>query len=131
MTRKLWPAEWVDYLIKNYPHKSNHEIAEYLGIPRESVLRKANRMGLLKAPIDTLGMTKNQRYRLKNVSQGLCPRCATPCAPFYLCERHREIDQKRAVKGKRRTFKPKARRKIFTKTGLVTKVGHITTHRMV
>lgn len=34
-------------------------------------------------------MTKQQRYRRKCLSDGRCPHCGEPCAPYYECEDRR------------------------------------------
>ena len=31
-------------------------------------------------------MDKQQRYRQKCISEGRCPHCGKPCAPYYECE---------------------------------------------
>ncbi len=35
-------------------------------------------------------LNKYQRYRHKMISQGKCPHCGKPCAPFYECEDRRK-----------------------------------------
>lgn len=34
-------------------------------------------------------MDKHKRYRLKCISEGLCPHCGKPCAPYYECDDRR------------------------------------------
>lgn len=34
--------------------------------------------------------TNKARYRQRMIAAGRCPHCGTPCAPYFLCARHRE-----------------------------------------
>ena len=36
-------------------------------------------------------ISKQIRYRQKNIAQGKCPHCGKPCSPFYECEDRRNI----------------------------------------
>lgn len=33
---------------------------------------------------------KNRRYRQKQISEGKCPHCGKPCAPYYECDKRRQ-----------------------------------------
>lgn len=43
-------------------------------------------------------MNKHQRYRQKCISEGRCPHCGKPCAPYYTCEERRNYKKKKASK---------------------------------
>lgn len=55
-------------------------------------------------------MDKHQRYRLKCRSEGRCPHCGKPCAPFAEC------DDRRAWKGVHRVLSRGVKDGIFKKT---------------
>ncbi|QIB27099.1 helix-turn-helix domain-containing protein [Caloranaerobacter azorensis] len=48
MTKKRWTKEEVDYLVENYSKKSINSISKDLGRTKDSVFKKAKRLGLTK-----------------------------------------------------------------------------------
>lgn len=40
---------------------------------------------------------KYQRYRQKCISEGRCPHCGKPCAPYYECEERREYKRNKTA----------------------------------
>lgn len=57
-------------------------------------------------------MDKYQRYKQKCVSEGRCPHCGKPCAPFYEC------DERRIYKKANRTLQ------YLVNLGIITKTRH-------
>lgn len=55
-------------------------------------------------------MDKYQRYKQKCVSEGRCPHCGKPCAPYYEC------DERRAYKKSDRALQSLVNLGIVTKT---------------
>jgi len=129
---RKWTDADIAFVRDNYARMSNKDIAAELGFSGNAVRVKANRLGLHKPPIEMAGLTKLARYYLRRVSEGCCPHCGKPCAPYYQCEERREKDRLRMSKGKPRKLHVKAHRKpaIQTQTGFITKVGAVMAHRM-
>jgi hypothetical protein len=126
-----WTTYQLAYLTANYPTMDNKDIAEMVDKTPLAVRVRANKLGMKKQLI-SMGMSKEERHRLRAVSRGNCPRCGKPAAPYYLCAEHREYERARGVNGRARTFKERPRRTshIEIKTGTVTRMGHVTVHRM-
>lgn len=47
-TRYFWSTQMLDYMRKNFATTLNQELADWLGIPKRTVIRKARELGLYK-----------------------------------------------------------------------------------
>lgn len=56
-----------------------------------------NNVRLLRAR-PKASLNKSQRYQLKLRRAGKCPKCGKPCAPYYECDYHRQINRLKMAK---------------------------------
>jgi len=126
-----WTDENTTFLRANYSRMSNAELGAKLGCSANAARIKANRLGLHKPPVETMGLTKEARYILKCRAEGRCPHCGKPCAPYKQCEERREYERARAVDGRARRWSLKPQKHTKTPFGMIARVGHVTAHRML